>query len=88
MTLETIDLPALASGRRQPKRRADLTLGVFADGAGWKVYSQFGAPDPYPSRSEALAAAETRAFAAAKAGRRVELFIEDEDGALGQARLD
>jgi hypothetical protein len=61
---------------------------VFTDGGGWKVYSQFGSADPYPSRDEALAAAETRAFAAARDGRRVELFVEDEDGALGQARLD
>jgi hypothetical protein len=75
---------------RQGKRRkpADLILGVFTDGIGWKVYSQFDAADAYPTRGDALAAAETRAFAAAKAGRKVELFVEDEDGALGQARLD
>ena len=73
---------------RPRRRRPDLTLGVFSDGLGWKVYSQFGSADPYPSRGEALAAAETRAFAAARDGRKVELFVEDENGALGQARLD
>jgi hypothetical protein len=66
----------------------DLTLGEFTDGEGWKVYSQFGSADRFPSRSEALAAAETRAFTAAQAGRKVELFVEDETGALAQARLD
>lgn len=80
--------PPLGSHRGGDKRRPDLTLGVFTDGAGWKVYSQFGSPDPYPSRQEALAAAETRAFEAARSGREVELFVEDEDGALAQARLD
>jgi hypothetical protein len=70
------------------RKRADLTLGVFTDGIGWKVYSQFGSADAYPTRGEAMAAAESRAFAETKAGRRVELFVEDEDGALGQARLD
>jgi hypothetical protein len=77
-----------APSLRPCRRRPDLTLGVFTDGDGWKVYSQFGSADRYPSRGEALAAAETRAFAAARAGRKVELFVEDEDGALGQARLD
>lgn len=79
---------ASTSRRDRGAKRPDLTLGVFTDGAGWKVYSQFGSADLYPSRGEALAAAETRAFAAARAGREVELFVEDEDGALGQARLD
>jgi hypothetical protein len=88
MTPQSFALPLHRSRREQSRRRPDLTLGVFTDGAGWKVYSQFGSADPYPSRGEALAAAETRAFAAARAGRRVELFVEDEDGALGQARLD
>jgi hypothetical protein len=80
--------PLLRSPRGERKKRPDLTLGVFTDGAGWKVYSQFGSADAYPSRGEALAAAETRAFAEARAGREVELFVEDETGALGQARLD
>lgn len=86
MTVQSFASPLLRP--RESRRRPDLTLGVFTDGAGWKVYSQFGSADLYPSREEALAAAETRAFAAAKAGREVELFVEDEDGALGQARLD
>ncbi len=88
MTPQSFASPLLRSGRGPRHRRPDLTLGVFTDGAGWKVYSQFGSADSYPSRDEALAAAETRAFAAARAGRKVELFVEDEDGALGQARLD
>jgi hypothetical protein len=88
MTSQSFALPLLRSRRGESRKEPDLTLGVFADGAAWKVYSQFGSADPYPSRDEALAAAETRAFAAARAGRKVELFVEDEDGALGQACLD
>ena len=88
MTLQNSVSPAPGPGRRPSRMRADLTLGVFTDGAAWKVYSQFGPADPYPSRQEALLAAEARAFAAAQAGRRVELFVEDETGALAQARLD
>jgi hypothetical protein len=84
MTRQSFALPLIRVRRKRP----DLTLGVFIDGGAWKVYSQFGSADPYPSRSEALAAAETRALAAARAGRKVELFVEDEDGALAQARLD
>lgn len=88
MTSQSFASPLLGSHHGERKRRPDLMLGVFTDGAAWKVYSQFGSADLYPSRQEALVAAETRAFAAAKAGRRVELFVEDEDGALGQACLD
>jgi hypothetical protein len=77
--------PAKGGVRR---KRPDLTLGVFSDGGNWKVYSQFGSPAAYPCRREALVAAETRAFEAVRAGRRVELFVEAEDGSLGQARLD
>jgi hypothetical protein len=75
----------VAKGER--RKRADLTLGVFSDGANWKVYSQFGSPAAYASRQDALVAAEDRAFEAVRAGRRVELFVEAEDGSLGQARL-
>lgn len=88
MTRQSFASPLLRARQGESRREPDLTLGVFTDGAAWKVYSQFGSADPYPSRSEALAAAETRAFAAAQAGRKVELFVEDEDGALGQASLD
>jgi hypothetical protein len=88
MTVQSFASPQPRSRRTAAQRRPDLTLGVFTDGAGWKVYSQFGSADLYPSREEALAAAEARAFAAASAGREVELFVEDEDGALGQARLN
>ncbi len=88
MTLQSFSSPPRRSDRSDRRRRPDLTLGVFTDGAGWKVYSQFGSADPYPSRQEALIAAEARAFAAPQAGRRVELFVEDETGALGQVRLD
>jgi hypothetical protein len=88
MTPQSFASPLLRAHRGERRRRPDLTLGVFTDGAGWKVYSQFDAADRYPSRHEALAAAETRAFAAARAGRKVELFVEDEDGGLGQACLD
>ena len=88
MMPQTSSSPALGSVTSRQRKRPDLTLGVFTDGSAWKVYSQFGSADAYPSRQEAMIAAETRAFAAAQAGRRVELFVEDETGALGQARLD
>jgi len=88
MTVQSFASPQPRSRRTAAQRRPDLTLGVFTDGAGWKVYSQFGSADAYATRGEALAAAETRAFAETSAGRKVELFVEDEDGALGQARLD
>lgn len=71
--------------RGSVRKRADETLGVFSDGGGWKVYSQFDAAAAYPSRQEAVAAAEERALAAAQAGRLVELFVEHEDGSLAQA---
>jgi hypothetical protein len=87
MILQSFALPLHRARGSKGRKRPDLTLGVFTDGAGWKVYSQFGSADVYPSRGEALAAAETRAFAEARAGREVELFVEDENGALGQARL-
>lgn len=70
-------------------RRADptakVTLGVFSDRGGWKVYSQFGSAAAYSSRQDALMAAQARASEAASEGRRVELFVEHEDGSLGQA---
>lgn len=82
--------PFLQSGQGRRRKHPDLTLGVFSDGRSWKVYSQsgllFGPADAYSSRQEAMVAAEERAFAAAKAGRQVELFVEDEDGSLGLAR--
>jgi hypothetical protein len=77
----------LAQGRGR-RKQPDMSFGVFSDGRGWKVYSSFEAPDLYPSREEALFAAETRAFAAAQAGRKVELFVEAEDGSLAQSCLD
>ena len=88
MTSQSFASPTPHARRDGRRKRVDLTLGVFTDGIGWKVYSQFGSADAYPTRGEALAAAESRAFAAAQAGRMVELFVEDETGALGQARLD
>lgn len=92
MTPNPFASPFLTSGASGRRKRPDLTqaltLGVFSDGTGWKVYSQFDPADLYPSRQEAVVAAETRAFEAARAGRKVELFVEDEDGRLGQARLE
>ena len=88
MTPDPFASPFLKSGQGGRRKRPDLTLGVFSDGSGWKVYSQFDAADVYPSRQEALVAAETRAFEAARAGRKVELFLEHEDGSLAQARLE
>ena len=88
MTQQSFASPFPRSRRREGRKQPDLMLGVFADGADWKVYSQFGSAEAYPSRGEAMFAAENRAFAETRAGRRVELFVEDETGALGQARLD
>lgn len=86
MPSNALAMPALASTLDGRRKRAEVTkLGVFSDGAGWKVYSQFGSAALYPSREEALAAAEERAFAAARDGRQVELFVEHEDGSLAQA---
>lgn len=85
MTQHTLATPFLQSGQEGRRKRADVTLGVFSNGGGWKVYSQFGAADAYPSRQEALAAAEAKASAAAQTGRQVELFVEHEDGSLAQA---
>jgi len=81
--------PFFQSGQGERRKRPDLTLGVFSDGGRWKLYSQSGLQfDPaaaFSSRQEALVAAEERAFAAAQAGREVELFVEHEDGSLGAA---
>jgi hypothetical protein len=69
------------------KRRPDLTLGVFnADGA-WKVYCASDRASAYPNRQEAMVAAEERAFTAAREGRRVELFVQEEDGCFRQATV-
>lgn len=88
MTSEAFASPFLLSGKGGRRKRPDLTLGVFSDGIGWKVYSEATAPAPYPSRAEALVAAEARAFEAARAGREVELFVEHEDGSLAKAPLE
>jgi hypothetical protein len=83
---------ARRSGRRSlskaPPGPPDVTLGVFSFDGGWKVYSQFGRALSYPSRDEALGVAQARAFEALRAGRRVELFVQDEDGAFHQADLE
>jgi hypothetical protein len=72
-----------------PRRlaREDMTLGVFLAGGEWKVYSPFDRASAYPTRGQALAAAQARARQALRDGRRVELFVQDEDGALGQAEI-
>jgi len=72
---------APATPRRQ---RMDLTLGVFSFEGAWRVYSPFEAVAVYPTRAEAVVAAEARAFAEASRGRRVEFFVESEDGGLSQ----
>ena len=66
------------------RKRTDLTLGVFSFDGAWKVYSPFEAAAVYPTRAEAVVAAETRAFAETRRGRRVEFFVESEDGGLSQ----
>ncbi len=69
------------------RKRPRLKLGVFSHDGAWKVYQEFDAPQPYPTRQQAVAAAEERAFAEARSGRPVEFFIEEEDGALRQIDL-
>jgi hypothetical protein len=90
MPPEALATPFLKSGQERRRNRPDLTLGVFSADGSWKVYAQsglqFGPSSAYSSRQEAIVAAEERAFAAAKAGRQVELFVEHEDGSLGLAK--
>lgn len=90
MPPEALATPFLQSGQGERRKKPDLTLGVFSADGAWKVYSQSGLQfDPaaaYSSRQEAMVAAEERAFAAARAGRAVELFVEHEDGSLGMAK--
>jgi hypothetical protein len=90
MPPETLATPFLQSGQGERRKRPDLTLGVFSADGSWKVYAQsglqFGPASAFSSRQEALVAAEGRAFAAARAGRQVELFVEHEDGSLGLAK--
>ncbi len=74
-------------GRSEHRGRPRLKLGVFSHRGAWKVYEEFGAPALYPTRQEAVAAAELRAFAEVRSGHAVEFFIEDEDGALRQIDL-
>ena len=70
------------------KKRADLTLGVFSHDGDWKIYSAQDTPIPYDTRDGAVAAAEEQALQAVRAGRRVELFVQEEDGTLRQATLE
>lgn len=80
--------PEISAARRLKRRTPDLTLGVFnADGA-WKVYSAADRACAYANRQDAMAAAEERAFTAAREGRRVELFVQEEDGCFRQAPVE
>ena len=78
--------PPLAPAIRR-SRHAPLSLGVFHSGGAWKIYSQFERAAAYPCREDAVSAAQLRAQEAARCGRRVELFIEDESGDLRQAAI-
>jgi hypothetical protein len=78
--------PRAAPPRRD--RQPPLTLGVFHYGGAWKLYGEFERAAAYPNRALALSAAETRALEAARCGRRVELFIQDENGELRQAAVE
>jgi hypothetical protein len=78
---------SFAEDRSARRKRPDLMLGVFSHEGAWKVYSQFEPPRLYATRQEAVAEAETRALAEARSGRRVEFFIQDEDGGLRQIDL-
>ena len=88
MSHDPLVTPSFRSDRARRFKQAEETLGVFSDGAGWKVYSPSDAAAAYATRQEALSAAEARACAAARAGRRVALFVQHEDGSLAQAPLD
>jgi hypothetical protein len=74
----------------QPRSRRleALSLGVFQFAGEWKVYSTQGPVSVYPSRGLALSMAESLALDAIRGGRRVELFVEDEDGDLRQAAIE
>ena len=65
----------------------DLTLGVFSHDGEWKIYSPFDKPAQFDTRESAIAAAQDKAQQAARAGRRVELFVQEEDGAFRQAAI-
>jgi len=77
--------PAAAARRRS---KTDMTLGVFSHDGEWKVYSANDRPIHYDTHKGAMAAAEEHARDAARAGRRVELFVQEEDGTLRQATID
>ncbi len=65
-----------------------LSMGVFQYDGAWKVYCEFEPATAYPTRDMALSVAETLALEAARGGRQVELFIQDETGDLKQAAID
>jgi hypothetical protein len=78
--------PARTPERLQARR--DLTLGVFNTDGAWKLYSPYEPVRAYASRALAMAAAQARAADAVSLGRRVELFVQEEDGTLRQASLE
>ncbi len=78
---------APATGSRC-RTKTDMTLGVFSHNGDWKVYSASDKPIHYDTRDGAMAAAEEQVLAAARAGRRVELFVQEEDGTLRQAMIE
>lgn len=79
--------PPIVGGARRD-RHAPLHLGVFQSGGEWKVYAEFERAAVYATRDRALEAAEARAINAARAGRKVELFVQDENGELRQAAVE
>jgi hypothetical protein len=86
--LSDTGLPAAAAGTANDGaarvKRPRLKLGVFSHRGVWKVYEEFAAPQLFPTRRQAVAAAQARALAESRKGRAVELFVEEEDGALRQ----
>jgi hypothetical protein len=84
----SVDYPSPQAPTIRRSRHAPLSLGVFHTGGAWKIYSHFEGASAYPSREEAVSAAQRRAREAARCGRSVELFIEEESGELRQAAIE
>jgi hypothetical protein len=84
----SVDYPSPQAPAIRRSRHAPLSLGVFHSEGAWKVYSQFEHAAAYPCRDDAVSAARLSAQEAARCGRRVELFIEEESGELRQAAIE
>jgi hypothetical protein len=83
----SLDCPSPPAPAIRRPGDAPLSLGVFRSEGAWKVYGQFERAAVFASRELAVSAAQARVLEAARCGRRVELFIEEENGELRQAAI-